>query len=92
MPQLKATWGAWGDPFAAKPIVLCPRADIYGRCMEWRSQNERDALPGGHNDFETARLRVFAAPGSPQALTPTERATAESGLNNVPAHGIRMEK
>jgi len=51
--------------------------------MEWRSQNKRNDWPSCDNDFETVRLRGFAAPGSPPGSDRTEKATAESGIDGM---------
>ena len=67
------TWnllgGASGDPFVAKTIISCLQADCHGRCMGLRSRSKGDGLPGYENDFETARLSVFATSGSPRLWT-----------------------
>jgi hypothetical protein len=45
--------------------------------MEWWFQNERNDWPRCNSDFETARLRGIATPGSEHS----ETATAESRIN-----------
>ncbi|HZD41291.1 MAG TPA: hypothetical protein VE131_11250 [Terriglobales bacterium] len=52
----------------AKAIFIYLQADRHGRYMGLQSQSGGDGLASCDSHFETARLGVFATPGSPQAL------------------------
>ena len=71
----------------AKTIVFYLQTDGHGRCIGSQSQSEGNGLPSCDNDFETARLGVFATPGSPRVLTIPDLRLRMPGLTKRPRGG-----